>query len=66
MLQLAHNPRINKAIHIMLMHGFGTLNTLLPGYDSLSIYHIYIKLGPGTWKLMKTSDETVTKYSTIL
>ena len=26
------NPCINKAIHMLLMHSFGTLNTLIPGH----------------------------------
>ena len=25
-------PCINKAIHVLLMHGFGTLNILVPGH----------------------------------
>ena len=25
------NPFITKAIHMLLVHGFGTLNTLIPG-----------------------------------
>ena len=28
---MSTNPGINKAIHALLMHGFGTLNTLFSG-----------------------------------
>ena len=45
-------PGINKEIHMLIMHGTGTLNTFVPGHyilRQLIRYHSYIRCWP--WKM---------------
>ena len=65
------NPCINRAIYVLLMHGFGTLNTLFLGYYSLQQL-ILLSLLYMTWPLNMNINENLqpsvdcemdTKYS---
>ena len=54
---------INKANHVLLMHRFGILNTLIPGhYIMRQLIHLSLlyNAGPETPILMKTLNHLLT------
>ena len=64
------SPCTNKAIYMLLMQGFGTLNTLILGSNILRMAGPFIAL---TWNINFNENfqphvhcETATKYSAIL
>ena len=62
------NPYINKAIYILLMHGFGTLNTLVSGHHIFTtadqlialVWPFSLWFGPGKRivEFMQSYDQT--------
>ena len=46
----SENPRINNAIHALLMHSYATFNMIVPGPQFAAVTR-YVLPGPSPWKL---------------